>query len=324
MEENVINLSDLINLPTNELPDFVNKSGIIYCCKNNINGKVYIGETKRTLRERWIEHKYIFENKGRKNITMTIYDAIRKYGENNFYVSILEENLSDDAKRKAQEKYWISKYNSFIDAKDSNGYNMTIGGDAETAFAASKGKKYIETCLKKYGSIPFLSDESRKKANETNRKNHGGILAFQSKESRKKSIETQMRKYGMIAVHLPENKEKAILAMRKKYGDVLPFNTKEAIEKAQKAAPLHRMIGCIKRHIEKLINKGLEINAKNYVLETDDIKHMWQQHIPNVLRKIEDLRKLEKWDENMEKIFSNILYDENERGIKKIKFNDEN
>ena len=47
---------------------------------------------------------------------------------------------------------------------------------------------------------------------------------------------------------------------------------------------------------------------------------MWQQHIPNVLRKLDDLRKLEKWTYEMEKIFSNINYDNTEKGLKKIKF----
>lgn len=324
MENEIIKLKDLIDFPSDNLPSFVNKSGIVYCCKNDINGKVYIGETKRSLRERWIEHKYIFEKRGKPNVNMAIYDAIRKYGEDNFSIFILEDNLSDDDLRKEREKYWISQYNSFVDFKNSSGYNMTIGGNIDTTFSILKGKKCVETCIKKYGMLPFQSKESRQKANETNRRNHGGILAFQTDAARKKAIETQIKKYGMVAVHLPENKQKAVSAMKKKYGDVLPFNTKESIEKAQKVAPLHRIIGCIKRHLKILTDKKLDINAKNYVLETNDIKHMWQQHIPNVLKNLEELRAINKWDDNMEKIFSNILYDENEKGIKKIKFRDEN
>lgn len=106
--------------------------------------------------------------------------------------------------------------------------------------------------------------EVLKKGRDNNRKNHDGILAFQSEESRKKARETQLKKYGMLAMHLPENKEKAEKAkqlLKEKNGGVLPYNTKESIEKAQKAAPLHRMIGCIIRHLNVLKEKGLEINA---------------------------------------------------------------
>ena len=101
---------------------------------------------------------------------------------------------------------------------------------------------------------------------------------------------------------------------------MLPFNTPESIEKAQALAPLYRMIGCINRNIKILIENNLEINAANYVYKTNNTKRMWQQHIPNVLRKLDDLRKLEKWTDEMEKIFSNINYDNTEKGLKKIKF----
>lgn len=322
MEKKII-LEELINGCVDNLPEFVNHKNIVYCCENIINGKVYIGETKQSLRERWLEHKRLFNKTTKRKVNTIIYDAIRKYGTLNFNVYILEDNLFDNVERKEREKYWISKYNSFIDAENSNGYNMTIGGYFNSGASKEKVKKQQQTCIEKYGCLPFHSKESLEKALKTNRKNHNGILAFQHDLYRKKARETQYKKYGMLALHLPENKEKAKKAQEKikeKNGGVLPFNTPESIEKAQALAPLYRMIGCINRNIKILIENNLEINAINYVYKTNNEKRMWQQHIPNVLRKLDDLRKLEKWTYEMEKIFSNIIYDNTEKGLKKIKF----
>lgn len=314
--ENKIILSDLVYGCYENLPEFVNCCNIVYCCKNKINGKLYIGETKLSLKDRWLMHKSQILNK--KDITMAIYNAIRKYGMENFEISILENGFKNDDERKEKEKYWISELNTFIDAENSNGYNMTIGGRCESKYSNSTVKKRNKTCIEKYGQLPINTKESRKKALETNRKNHGGKLAFQSEDSRKKARKTQSKKYGMLAMHLPENKEKAKIAMRKKYGKTLPFNTKESIEKAQKVAPLYRIIGNINRHILILTNKNLEINSKNYIFNTDDKKRMWQQHVPNVLKNLDELRKLDKWTKEMENIFSNIEYNNNEKGINKI------
>lgn len=322
MEKDRILLNELINGSITTLPDFVWHKNVVYCCENLLNGKIYIGETKRSLYERWCDHKHQIERN--KDNSMAIYSAIRKYGQSNFAVYILEEGFSSDELRKESEKSWIKKLNSFHDTNDSNGYNLTTGGTDKTKFSKLDIEKRKKTCIEKYGCLPIHTEESRKKALETNRKNHGGKLAFQDKKYREKALATQIKKYGMLALHLDENKEKAKNAMRKKYGDVLPFNTKESIKKAQSVAPLYRMIGCINRHLQILYNKGLEVNAYNYVMETNDLKHMWQQHIPNVLNKIEKLREISKWTQEMEIIFSNIEYRKQEKGIKKIKFKNEN
>ena len=273
--------------------------------------------TYKSIEERWKQHK---RDAHKRNLieNRPLYRAIEKYGIENFSIEEIEETNNPEER----EKYWISKFNAFIDAENSNGYNMTTGGYCESKISKQKVKRETKTCIEKYGVLPINTKESRKKALETNRKNHNGILAFQADIYRKKGKKTQIEKYGMLAVHLPENKEKAKKAMKeyKEKNGVLPFNTKEAIEKAQKVAPLYRMISCINRHLKILKEKSLKINATNYVFETNDVKHMWQQHVPHVLNKLDELRKLDKWSNDMENIFSNIIYDKKEKGIKKIKF----
>lgn len=97
--------------------------GIIYIITNDLNSKVYIGQTKRTLEERWREHRRKKCSFG--EYSMLIKRAIFKYGEQHFKIRELEkcnvENLND------REIYYISLYNSY-----NSGYNLTKGGQEST------------------------------------------------------------------------------------------------------------------------------------------------------------------------------------------------
>lgn len=89
----------------------------IYVIKNNINNKVYIGQTVNP-RIRFNAHK----NAARKNSPLLIHQAMIKYGIDNFYFEILESQIEDYDEK---EKYYIKLYNSLM----PNGYNMTKGGE---------------------------------------------------------------------------------------------------------------------------------------------------------------------------------------------------
>ena len=101
-----------------------NRKYSIYIIKNNVNDKVYIGQTCQSVHERFLQHlkPSILKQRG----TYKLYNAINKYGKENFYYDILETGLDYDM---ADEKeiYYISKYNSYY-----NGYNSTLGGDVKT------------------------------------------------------------------------------------------------------------------------------------------------------------------------------------------------
>lgn len=97
---------------------------LIYIIKNKINDKVYIGQTSTSIRERFMQHTKpsVLKKRG----TYKLYNAMSKYGKENFYCELLENNLeSDEADNK--EIYYIDKYNSY-----ENGYNSTRGGDSKT------------------------------------------------------------------------------------------------------------------------------------------------------------------------------------------------
>mgnify|MGYP002580750181 FL=1 len=92
----------------------------IYLITNKINGKQYIGQTIRTIEERWKGH--ISASKHQKDNNY-FHNAIQKYGESSFEISLLEE-VKDASLLDEKEQYYISKYNTYF----PNGYNTTIGG----------------------------------------------------------------------------------------------------------------------------------------------------------------------------------------------------
>lgn len=93
-----------------------NRKGIIYVHINKINGKAYVGQTIQTLQDRC--------GRGSSYSTCThFYNAIKKYGWDNFEHKILECGLNENELNE-REKYWINKYDSI-----KNGYNLREGGN---------------------------------------------------------------------------------------------------------------------------------------------------------------------------------------------------
>lgn len=96
----------------------MNRYGIIYKVVNKLNGKVYIGQTRRELKVRWKEH---WTNSTKYGI---LYRAVKKYTKKNFIVEELCTCFNEEELNK-QEKYFVDLYNSIV----PNGYNLTDGGN---------------------------------------------------------------------------------------------------------------------------------------------------------------------------------------------------
>ena len=87
----------------------------IYKITNLINGKIYIGQS-RFIQRRFDKHK----SEAKNNNPLPLYNAIRKYGIDNFKFEIIEECLPDELNNR--ETYYMFFYNSFV----PNGYNIKI------------------------------------------------------------------------------------------------------------------------------------------------------------------------------------------------------
>lgn len=97
--------------------------GYIYKITNDVNNKVYIGLTTKTLQDRFKQHKYkAKEQQTNKDNKQHLYNAMNLYGEDKFHISLIEE--CDNNILPQREIYWIKQYDSY-----NNGYNSTLGGE---------------------------------------------------------------------------------------------------------------------------------------------------------------------------------------------------
>ena len=122
---------------------------IVYMHQNKLDGKVYIGTTSQKGNDRWRHGKGYKQNS-------KFYEAIQKFGWDNFEHKILFDNLTkEDAERKETEMIALYKSNT-----DEHGYNMQSGGVAKFTITeevkrkigvALKGRKFSEEHKRKIG-----------------------------------------------------------------------------------------------------------------------------------------------------------------------------
>ena len=154
---------------------------IIYKITNVLNGKIYIGQTRKTLKERFQAHI----NRAERGDKGHLHPAMRKYGYDNFKCEIIEEideslpNALDILNER--EIYWIDYYDSTDNKK---GYNILLGGDINPMDCPISRKRHSETMktketrrnisagMKKYRAEHGFSDEHRRKISEALKGNH--------------------------------------------------------------------------------------------------------------------------------------------------------
>lgn len=118
------------------------KYGIIYKITNTKNGKIYIGQTIRTLAERFTCH--CKPCSASKKNGMPIAKAIQKYGKDCF---VIEE--IDTAKTKEElNKKEIAYISSFESYKRNIGYNISSGGSNGNNFLGKTEKEMSDIMAK--------------------------------------------------------------------------------------------------------------------------------------------------------------------------------
>ncbi len=181
----------------------------IYIIKNNINNKVYVGQTWISIKKRLSQHKE------KENGCLKLRNAMNAYGRENFLIEAL---VSSKTQENADflEIYFISLYDSI-----NNGYNIKEGG--------SRGKQSEETKQKisKRNKGKVHSEISRKNmsdahkgqkpwnlglicSEEVNEKNRQAQLGKKASEETKKkmSLSRTGEKNPMFGKHFSEEAKK--------------------------------------------------------------------------------------------------------------------
>lgn len=127
------------------------RMGIIYKVTNKENGKIYVGQTVRSLKDRIQRH---YKDGKSNSKTTTYFDrAMAKYGIEAFEIEVVEECPQSELDEK--EKHYIKFFHSF---QKEGGYNLTRGGrgaipinkpkiDEEEIIRLYKEKKTIEAVI---------------------------------------------------------------------------------------------------------------------------------------------------------------------------------
>ena len=130
---------------------------LIYKITNIINNKCYIGQTIKTAEERWKEHKAHAFGSHPNDQKKILYQAIRKYGIENFTFEVVQDNIETFEQLDKAEIYWIDYYNSFV-----KGYNETFGGQQYHKILPNKEiiEDYYKTRSARKTALNFGIDHS--------------------------------------------------------------------------------------------------------------------------------------------------------------------
>ena len=194
----------------------------IYKIVNDINNKVYIGQTI-DIEKRWYKHRYLASS----GFDRHLYNAMRKYGIDNFHIEVIEECPEEELDER--EKHWIQQYNS----TDRNyGYNKSFGGEGGDTWSLNDHKDKTSAILSSKLKGKVHSKESYEAAAEKRRGTH---MSVEQKQKISESLKEGYRTGRIKTVppphydrtgshHTDESKHKMSIARRGKtydeiYGD---------------------------------------------------------------------------------------------------------
>lgn len=129
----------------------------IYKVTNKINGKIYIGFDSNWPNRKHCHKKRSTEQKYNK---VKFYNALRKYGWDNFEWEVIYQSLDSTHCKDVMENYFILQYRTYIGFNDCNGYNMTLGGEGSIGVIVSDVTRQK---LSKANTGHIVSEETKRK-----------------------------------------------------------------------------------------------------------------------------------------------------------------
>lgn len=171
----------------------------VYKIVNKVNGKYYIGMTKQTLIKRFSQHKQ--NAKIGKNTYL--YNAIRKYGNDNFEIELLLE-CSNKEECCVLEIEYISK--------NKNGYNLAPGGEGGFVVQDIESWK-CKLKESRKDKTPFLgkthSEETKKKCSEVSKLYWDSQQTYNWEDIKEYSYKEAKEKFGISTTHYYRLKNKS-------------------------------------------------------------------------------------------------------------------
>ena len=171
----------------------------VYVITNKINGRQYVGQTVNP-KTRWKSHRALalMINAKFNRYRRPLYDAMRKYGRDNFVFSVLmivdSLKLANEA-----EKTLIS----LLKTSRGGGYNATDGGDG------TPGRRHTESEIRKLK----LSNTGRKHSEEAK----AGMRVVQRERSRQSG---KVFEYAGETLTIPEWCEKLLISTQVLYNRI--------------------------------------------------------------------------------------------------------
>lgn len=186
-----------------------NKSGI-YCIKNLINNKVYIGKSMNIYR-RILNHINLLNRESLNENRYLIY-SWKKYGRDNFQYIVLEYLDKDESLLKERELYWMLHYKS---TSREHGYNLRL--DTSTSCIVNTDTRTLQSInrIQRYKDKPYL----REKVSiffSNFWKNNPDILKEMSKKVSKRHTKYHIYQY--------DKNNKTLLKIWNTVGDIIERN----------------------------------------------------------------------------------------------------
>jgi len=304
--------------------------GYVYKATNQVNGKVYIGQTgtsrwrddQNPVKGRWKEEVQAAYSKYRTAQNMRyVEQAIVKYGGDNFEVKIqdIAKNLEELDQK---ERDWIAKYDS---TNREKGYNLTEGGLGGTFNEVAKGnvsKAITEKWRKKEHAEKQIKERRRRARNpewvnkmtEINQErslkkeyrkklSKAGLKKWQEKEYREKvsnkiSSKWQEKNYREKQLKAKREGGKSILDIKQFLEDIKEMNTKKELIKK------YGMDGkTINRKIKRML--GYE-KVNNY---TDAKKYLEDKNLNIIMKNVDKTRHMGRDDPKFKEKMTRINRD---------------
>lgn len=206
---------------------------LIYKITNLVNGKIYIGQTIKTLEKRKKQHLSKYNN------CPALKNALVKYGYNNFNWEILE-NAFSILELNTLEEFYINKF----DCLAPKGYNLKQGGHNKALSQITKDK--ISNA--QLGNRNHMFGKTGKKHPRWGKKH--------TMEARNKMSKSHKGSIGFLGEHTKESK----LKMRNsKLGKKLSQEHVASLKKNNKSYLMGKKIFCNELQIEFIsISKAAE------------------------------------------------------------------